>query len=80
MDIWSSPELEMERELARKKSGRISFDCFNLKASPYFKGKRVYCAKGHLLGRAKDGTLDLATVLRGILAGACKDCKDYDGD
>lgn len=79
MDVWNSIELELMRDEARKKLGRISFDCYNLKLSPCFKGKRVYCAKGHPLGRAKDGTLDLMFVLRGMLAGACKECGDYDG-
>lgn len=75
MNLWDSAELEALRELRRKKSGRITFDCYTLKV----RGDRVYCAKGYLLGRAKDGTADLATILTGILFGVCKDCRDYDG-
>ena len=75
MSVQDNPILEDQRNLRRLHQGRISFDCFNLKA----REGRAYCAKGHLLGRAKDGTLDLTTVLRGVLSGACRNCKDFDG-
>jgi len=65
--------LGVEREF-RRRHGRITFDCFELKSS----GKgRVYCSKGRLLGRAKDGSMDELSILRGITSGACKDCPDY---
>lgn len=75
MSIWESLSAEELRNRRREKSGRITFDCFNLKV----RGNRVHCACGYLLGRAKDGTADLNTVMRGILFGTCKVCKDYDG-
>ena len=78
MSLWNSDELELRRELRRKRSGRITFDCYSLKVKG-LNVKRVYCVKGHHLGRAKDGTADLVTVMRGILFGTCKTCKDFDG-
>jgi len=75
MDIWEDDKLEALRDQARERIGRITFDCFNLK----IRGDRAYCSKGYLLGRAKDGTLALITVLRGVTSGVCKDCIDYEG-
>ena len=72
---WDSIVYEERRSEARFHRGRITFDCFNLKV----RGDRVFCSKSHLLSRAKDGTADLITILRGTCFGVCKKCKDYDG-
>jgi hypothetical protein len=53
--------------------GRQTHDCFTLKA----RGDRAVCEKGHLLGTANDGALALISVLRGIKAGACQNCEDW---
>ena len=80
MDIWEDEgtldKLEKQRVLKRFGSGRLTFDC--LKAT--VKGDRVFCSEGRLLGQAKDGSLALITVLRGITSGTCKGCKDYSSD
>ena len=79
MNIWEDKEsldkLEQVRTVKRK-SGRLTFDCLNLRC----KDDRAYCSKGKLLGRAKDGSLDLLTVLRGMTSGTCKGCGDYSSD
>lgn len=73
---WDSIQLEIQRSEARLSLGRITYDCYSLK----LKGKgRVYCAKGKHLGRAKDGTADILSVLRGTLLGVCKGCGSFDG-
>ena len=65
--------LGVEREF-RRRHGRITFDCFELRSS----GKgRVYCSKGRLLGRAKDGSMNELSALRGITSRICKGCPDY---
>ena len=74
--VWDSKEtlirLEKQRDDKRKR-GRISFDCFNLKIKPD-KAGRAYCSKGKLLGTSLDGTIDLHSVLRGLTSGTCKTC------
>ena len=69
-------ELEEHRSEARLNLGRITYDCFLLKVH----GDRVYCSKGIPLGRAKDGTADLASILRGVSFGVCKACEFFDGE
>ena len=76
MNIWDDVELleKLEQQRAIKRiTGRLTFDCLNLKC----KGDRAYCSKGRLLGQAKDGSLALITVLRGVTSGICKHCKDF---
>lgn len=79
MDIWEDREtldkLEQMRTVKRK-SGRLTFDCL----CAVVKGDRVHCSKSKLLGRARDGSLSLIAVMRGITSGTCKDCKDYSSD
>ncbi len=79
-DIWDNESalirLEKQRDARRRANGRLSFDCYNLK----FKGDRAYCSKGERLGRAKDGSMKLISVLQGITAGACIGCKNYTAD
>ncbi len=79
MSVWNNKELldKLEQQrFVKRDTGRITFDCFN--ARP--KGDRVFCSKGKLLGQAKDGSLALITVLRGITSGTCKNCEDYSPD
>lgn len=80
MSIWDSIEsldkLEQQRAEKRITGGRLTFDCFNLKC----KGDRAYCSKGLMLGQAKDGSIALITVLRGITSGACKKCSWFTTD
>ena len=79
MDIWKDKEtldkLEKVRT-AKRKTGRLTFDCL----SAVVRGDRVHCSKGKLLGQARDGSLALITVLRGITSGTCKGCWDYSSD
>lgn len=44
------------------------------------KDKTIYCAKGHLFGSKKDGTVELKHLIRGEPLGfaACQRCKNYD--
>jgi len=65
--------LEALRE-AKRKTGRLTYDCYNLKTRI---GGRVYCSKGRMLGRARDGSLGELSVLRGMTSGTCKGCPDY---
>jgi len=77
--IWNDRELlsQLEDERDRKRGdGRISYDCFHLK----LRDNRVYCDKGKLLGPARDGSLSLLYVLRGVCSGACRECKEYYDD
>ena len=79
MDIWDNPTVldELERMRATKRvTGRLTFDCLN----NMVRGDRVFCSKGKLLGQAKDGSLALIVVLRGITSGTCKGCEDYSSD
>lgn len=69
--------LEIQRGEQRKK-GKISYDCFHLKMKQVDFVDKVYCKKGYLLTRSRDGTATLTPILRGILLGTCKDCLDYD--
>jgi len=74
--LFGNTELEEQRSEARLNSGRITFDCFHLK----MKNKnRVYCSKGKHLGRAKDGTADIISILKGVSLGVCKSCEFFDG-
>lgn len=79
MSIWDNvsllDELEQQRAIKRK-TDRLTFDCFNLRC----KGDRVYCSKGKPLGRAKDGSMILVSVLRGVTSGICRDCEDFASD
>jgi hypothetical protein len=82
MNIWDDTKaldrMEAQRDIARAQGKRLSYDCFNLKCRG--DTDRVYCSRGKLLGQSKDGTLLLVSVLRGMTSGACKDCKDFDGE
>lgn len=75
MNIWSDirflDRMEIVRDLLRKSGKRLSFDCLKLMT----KGDRVRCSEGKHLGQAKDGTIHLKTVLRGITSGVCIDCE-----
>ena len=77
MNIWDNltvlDALERQRDELRRRGGRLTFDCMNLAS-----GKdRARCLKGHILGQARDGSLALISVLRGISSGTCKGCGDY---
>lgn len=79
MNIWEDREaLDKLQELRGVKRGseRLTFDCFNLK----YKEDRAYCSTGRKLGTAKDGSLALITVLRGITSSVCKNCEDFTGE
>ncbi len=77
MNIWNDEDklnkLEEQRNSLRESGKIMTFDCLNTRV----KDNRVFCTKGKLLGQAKDGSLDLITVLRGVCSGSCKDCEDY---
>ena len=79
MDIWNNPTVldELERmRTVKGRTGKLTFDCLN----SIVRGDRVSCSKGKLLGRSRDGSLALITVLRGITSGTCKGCGDYSSD
>lgn len=77
MNMWDNPTFERLRDSRRRKSrsGRVAFDCFNLKVAD----DRAYCAKGHSLGQSEDRTFPLRSVLMGITPGICRKCQDFDG-
>ncbi len=79
MSIWDNTEmlirLEELRDSRRRAGHRLSFDCFNLKSK---ERGRVYCSKGKRLCQAKDGSLSLLLVLKGITPKVCKNCKDFE--
>jgi len=74
MNIWDNKDLldrlEKQRDSVRESGKRLTFDCFSLKV----KGDRAHCSMGIRLGQAKDSSLDIVTVLRGICSGSCKKC------
>jgi hypothetical protein len=67
--------LDKKRQDARS-SRRIPYDCFNA----IVKGDRVVCKRGYGIGRSKDGSMLLVTVLAGRSAKICQMCPDYDDD
>ena len=69
-DIWLNSQVEGARNLTRRRTGRVAFDCFNLKV----KGDRVYCAKGHM----GEQTYDLWKILEGYTPRVCEKCEDFD--
>lgn len=77
MSIWEDKEaldkLEKQRVLKRFSSGRLTFDCLNLRC----RGDRASCSLGKRLGQSKDGSLALIRVLRGITSGVCRNCEDF---
>jgi len=77
LNIWNNTELldklERQRSAKRETSGRLTFDCLNLRC----KEDRACCSKGKRLGQAKDSSLFLLSVLRGLTSGVCKTCEDF---
>ena len=55
---------------------RTLYDCFNARVL----GKVIFCSKGYILGRAKDGTIPVVKLERGspLEIGVCQDCRDFD--
>ena len=77
MSIWYQAvklnKLELLRDERRKRSKRIAFDCYNLKAV----GDRACCSKGKHLGRIDD-SFSLESILAGITPSVCKNCHSFD--
>jgi len=65
-----------KRRRARQKGCRLLYDC---RYNEVIADGRVSCRRGHILGRANDGTLSLVEVLKGITPAVCKKCGDYWG-
>ena len=85
IDLFQEPhasQLEKARGEARARGRHLTYDCFGgiIKLTDNDKGEniRVYCSRGHLLGMARDGSVALVSVLRGMALGACVQCQDYD--
>ncbi len=79
--IFTEPqasELAKLRIAARGKR-RIIYDCLNAIVY-YYPTDCVKCKMGNRLGRAKDGSMALTSVLAGRSALVCQECKDYDAD
>jgi len=79
MNYFTEPlatELENKRAHSRLTKERLTIDCFN--AIYPREGTRVYCKKGHKLDKAKDGTMELASVLTGRRGLCCRLCDDFD--
>jgi len=80
MNIWDDLELleklESQRATKRQSSIRLTFDCLNLK----HRGNRAFCSRGVMLGQAKDGSLSLLAVLKGVISSSCKECKYFVSD
>jgi hypothetical protein len=55
---------------------RSLYQCFNAKVS----GDRIKCSKGRFLGSAKDGSLSIIPLLRGmpLEAASCQACPEYE--
>jgi len=67
-------QLDKMREKAKRKHGRITYDCSNA----IVKGDRVVCKKGCLLRRS--GSVELISVLKGLAIRKCITCSDYDSE
>lgn len=78
--IWDNPRtlenLEAKRDTLRANGKRLSFDCVHLKCA----GERAYCEKGLMLGQARDGSIALISVLRGLTSGSCVKCRWWESD
>jgi hypothetical protein len=55
---------------------RSLYQCFNAKVC----GDRIKCSKGRFLGSAKDGSLSITPLLRGMPLEnvSCQACPEYD--
>ncbi len=77
MSVWDNRELleklEKKRDSLRYEGKLLTFDCLKLLCL----GDRAVCSKGHRLGQARDGSLSLLAVLKGITSTVCKDCGDF---
>lgn len=73
-----SAEMERKRAEVRAKGRRLAYDCY-LAIYPKT-GLRILCAKGHKMGTAHDGGVELATVLTGRTIPGCENCPDYMDD
>lgn len=71
-------ELELMRDEAIKKRGRITFLCYN--AIYPSKGSQVKCKLGHRMGPGKKGTMELVSVLAGRTGFLCRRCSHFEGD
>ena len=76
MNLEELEELEKERDLRRAVGTRLAFDCYHLKVVE----DRVFCAKGKHLGQAKDGSLALSLVLKGLTPKVCKTCEWFEDE
>lgn len=77
--IWDNLEAlaKLEARRGQKKEPTFTYDCHNA----HCRGDRVYCSIGYRLSiKAKDGTMGLIGVLRGVTSGQCKKCLDFEGD
>lgn len=69
--------LEFIRNKRRKGSGRVSYDCFNLKS----KRDRAYCSIGYSLNNnSMDGSLALVSILKGWTPSICRECKHFNNE
>jgi len=79
-NIWERPDVldsfETTREKRRALKPQLTFDCFNAHA----RGDRVVCVNGYPLGSSNDGSMYLASVLKGTTSAKCKGCPDFNGD
>lgn len=76
--IWGEEEVyAKEREVHRKRHGRITYDCFNAQVN----GDRVTCKHGKILHpHSPDGSITLEAVLRGRTPKVCNDCRWFESD
>lgn len=75
MSIWDNQGFleHKEEQRARRRSDRLTFDCFHLK----YEGSRAYCDRGKRFGQTGDGSMSLIAVLGGITSKICKNCEDF---
>lgn len=89
--MFESPlaeDLDTMREEARHKPywgyeppRRLIYDCLQARVIQGTNGEtRVSCPHAKLSPRSKDGSVGLATVLRGAAMPACQDCDWYDDE
>ncbi len=80
--VWDKPDaldkLEVTRDTKRKKGSRLTFDCFNAVTN----GERVTCKHAHVFRpkSSRDSSMPVLAILRGVTAGACRSCPDFEGD
>jgi len=77
--VWEKPlflkECVGHRKLARKRHPHLTFDCFKAKVDR----DMAVCSAGTRIGTNLDGSMPLASVLKGRTATVCDLCLEFEG-